>query len=329
MCEQSEHTTAGEGHPSSGMMCHLFPQRGEGLNVMLKVRVNDNLRRHPELCLTAFAEIYDFEQNVPMRAGSQEIQKPGSQPALDKMLKHGGQSDVQHDINLFLKRTYSPIHLFTYLPRKRPAFTLAEVLITLGIIGVVAALAIPTLLENHRKQVVTSRLQKFYTTFNQAVLLAENKYGEIEYWDNADLFTPSGSGDWFNKYLAEFFTSKDIEVLEKNNYTSWIKLADGSAFGIRFGIQSTETNFDMYFFPNASDIAKCMVNTLQNTGSCCGRKYFTFHFTPQSGLKPYGYQLGMKRDQLIEKCRDNDANYCTAIIMLDGWKISNDYPKRI
>ena len=220
-------------------------------------------------------------------------------------------------------------HIDTTNNVRRVAFTLAEVLITLGIIGVVAALTIPTLLANHRKQVAVTRMQKFYTTFNQAILLAENKYGEIEYWDNADLFTPSGSGDWFNKYLAEFFTSKDIEVLEKNNYTSWIKLADGSAFGIRFGIQSTETNFDMYFFPNASDIAKCMVNTLQNIGSCCGRKYFTFHFTPQSGLKPYGYQLGMRRDQLIEKCRDNDANYCTAIIMLDGWKISNDYPKRI
>ena len=33
--------------------------------------INSALRfRHPELCLTAFAEIYDFVQNVPMRAGS-------------------------------------------------------------------------------------------------------------------------------------------------------------------------------------------------------------------------------------------------------------------
>ena len=99
---------------------------------------------------------------------------------------------------------------------RRVAFTLAEVLITLGIIGVVAALTIPTLMANHRKQVVVTRMQKFYTTFNQAIMLAENKYGEIEYWDNADLFTPTGSGDWFNKYLAEFFTSKDVELLIKH-----------------------------------------------------------------------------------------------------------------
>ena len=33
-----------------------------------------------------------------------------------------------------------------------PAFTLAEVLITLGIIGVVAAMTLPTLINNYKKQ---------------------------------------------------------------------------------------------------------------------------------------------------------------------------------
>ena len=66
-----------------------------------------------------------------------------------KKLKHRGQSSVykmlkqvQHDVNL-LKRTYSPIHLFTYSLHKQAAFTLAEVLITLGVIGVVAAMTLP------------------------------------------------------------------------------------------------------------------------------------------------------------------------------------------
>ena len=51
-----------------------------------------------------------------------------------------------HDTNLF---PYSPISLF---PCKRCAFTLAEVLITLAIIGVVAALTIPPLIKNHNKK---------------------------------------------------------------------------------------------------------------------------------------------------------------------------------
>lgn len=36
---------------------------------------------------------------------------------------------------------------------KLNSFTLAEVLVTLGIIGVVAALTMPTLIANYRKQV--------------------------------------------------------------------------------------------------------------------------------------------------------------------------------
>ena len=43
---------------------------------------------------------------------------------------------------------------------KRIAFTLAEVLITLGIIGVVAALTIPTLIQKYEKQVYITQLKK-------------------------------------------------------------------------------------------------------------------------------------------------------------------------
>lgn len=35
--------------------------------------------------------------------------------------------------------------------KKLTAFTLAEVLVTLGVIGVVASLTMPTLIENHKK----------------------------------------------------------------------------------------------------------------------------------------------------------------------------------
>ena len=42
---------------------------------------------------------------------------------------------------------------------KKPAFTLAEVLITLGIIGVVASMTIPTLIQNHKKTEVVSKLK--------------------------------------------------------------------------------------------------------------------------------------------------------------------------
>ena len=49
---------------------------------------------------------------------------------------------------------------------KKVAFTLAEVLITLGIIGVVAALTLPTLISNYKKQTYVTGLQKAYSVLN-------------------------------------------------------------------------------------------------------------------------------------------------------------------
>ncbi len=49
------------------------------------------------------------------------------------------------------------------------AFTLAEVLITLGIIGVVAALTLPTLIGNYQKQALATQTKKFYSMMSQAV----------------------------------------------------------------------------------------------------------------------------------------------------------------
>ena len=87
------------------------------------------------------------------------------------------------ETNLF---THSPIHLFT-LKRtaftlaegathvahcdksRRVAFTLAEVLITLGIIGVVAAITLPTLIQNYQKQVFVNQLKKMYNSLNNGM----------------------------------------------------------------------------------------------------------------------------------------------------------------
>lgn len=52
----------------------------------------------------------------------------------------------------------------------KSAFTLAEVLVTLGIIGIVAAMTIPTLQANYQKQEYVTRLKKAYTAFNQALM---------------------------------------------------------------------------------------------------------------------------------------------------------------
>jgi len=54
---------------------------------------------------------------------------------------------------------------------KRAAFTLAEVLITLAIIGVVAAMTIPTLISNYQEKVTVTKLKKMYSVLSQAYRL--------------------------------------------------------------------------------------------------------------------------------------------------------------
>lgn len=51
----------------------------------------------------------------------------------------------------------------------KKAFTLAEVLITLGIIGVVAALTLPAVIQNYQKRSLEVATKKFYSVITQAV----------------------------------------------------------------------------------------------------------------------------------------------------------------
>ena len=57
------------------------------------------------------------------------------------------------------------------------AFTLSELLVTLGIIGVIAALTMPALISNHRKKVYETQFKVAHSLVSQAVdQLAEEKF---------------------------------------------------------------------------------------------------------------------------------------------------------
>jgi prepilin-type N-terminal cleavage/methylation domain-containing protein len=103
-----------------------------------------------------------------------------------------------------------------YGMNKKAAFTLAEVLITLAIIGVVAALTIPSLINKCQKIVLAKQAQKEYAMWTQAfksVLVDNNttSLSETELWNNIESKTfshgynptTSNTGFWteLNKYL--------------------------------------------------------------------------------------------------------------------------------
>ena len=62
------------------------------------------------------------------------------------------------------------------------AFTLAEVLITLGIIGIVAALTIPNLIQNYQEKMFVNKLNQTYSQLLQAFRLMVDEYGTIDTW---------------------------------------------------------------------------------------------------------------------------------------------------
>lgn len=61
--------------------------------------------------------------------------------------------------------------------QRKAAFTLAEVLVTLGIIGVVAAMTMPNLIAKHQEKETVTRLKKAYTIMQQLYITAVNEYG--------------------------------------------------------------------------------------------------------------------------------------------------------
>ena len=66
--------------------------------------------------------------------------------------------------------------------KKFGAFTLAEVLITLGVIGIVAAMTLPVLTEKLDERQNISMLKKFYSEFANATNLLRYDYGDPESW---------------------------------------------------------------------------------------------------------------------------------------------------
>ena len=61
---------------------------------------------------------------------------------------------------------------------KKCAFTLAEVLITLGLIGIVAAMTLPTVINNARNKELEAALKRNYSVLAQALDMYQAKNGE-------------------------------------------------------------------------------------------------------------------------------------------------------
>jgi len=120
---------------------------------------------------------------------------------------------------------------------KKKAFTLAEVLLTIVIIGVIAAITIYSLVQQHNKVVIETRLEQTYSILTNMMRLAQADQGDIGSVDFSDSVTPNLAGSsiqeyFVNKYMLPYLTHKNyaVESVKELGYKNGIKYPNGSVW---------------------------------------------------------------------------------------------------
>lgn len=228
----------------------------------------------------------------------------------------------------------------------KKGFTLAEVLVTLGVIGIVAAMTLPVVLAKTKKKEYSTKLKKFYSIMHQAIIMSEIDNGKAGEWMkdgglNGDIKDEEGNPDfkqnstviskYVNKYLKPYLkitsiNSSDRTVDDGKDYQgeAYIVLADGSYVYLHNGncidfIYDTNgpkapnsDGIDIFRFILCSN-EKCSAHTWY-TGEC-GK------FAPL-GMKPES------REDAKHNCK-NDPRYCSQLLKIDGFEFKDDYPYKL
>lgn len=113
--------------------------------------------------------------------------------------------------------------------RSKSAFTLAETLITIGIIGVIAVLVIPPIINKYQEIVTVNKVKKFDSMMSQAIALSILENGSPENWDNKHAML-GGSQLTYSKYIKPYIKVVDDCVEEglKEDNKSYAETTDCS-----------------------------------------------------------------------------------------------------
>ena len=218
------------------------------------------------------------------------------------------------------------------------AFTLAEVLITLGIIGIVAAMTIPTLISNYQKKQTVTKLQKAISIFNQAYKMSFDEVGNPSPQEAFDM----GPTRYINTYWAPYLKINNICTTYSDcGYDSLtpITLPSGHKDGAniinertRIGVQTmdgiTYIIFTSHWNSNDNDFTtpSNYVWVDLNGGekpNKYGRDLFMLTRVENKGVFPYGYDL--TNDRVNSKCFGSGYT-CAEKIRRAGWEIDKSYP---
>ena len=137
-------------------------------------------------------------------------------------------------------------------------FTLAEVLITLGIIGIVAAMTMPALIQKQIEKDVVVSLKKNYSVLNQSFLVAYNNFGETDNWFEAN----TTSYD----ILKKLTTNLDVIELKNNGPENKYKMINGNNIPLTDYAEAKLKDGSIIYLQNSSP--NCTGNkTWEGTGN--------------------------------------------------------------
>ena len=234
----------------------------------------------------------------------------------------------------------------------KAAFTLAEVLITLGIIGIISAITIPMLITKYQKQQTIIRLKGAYSQLNQALRRSTIDNEEVSGWDFS-------SPNWADKYLIPYLVGtkqhwKDLSASDSIPYKEVSGRRETGLALMRPGFGGTSiytmlNGVDIFFYdhrPNATtsgwrtDIV-VDINGVLTKPNQFGKDAFFFQLWEDGSLLPMGYKTtyechvpGDFDREFLKKgtclnygCNKNGRGmWCAALLMKDGWQILSDYP---
>lgn len=225
----------------------------------------------------------------------------------------------------------------------KKAFTLAEVLITLGILGVVIAMTLPALITNYQKKQFSAQLKKAYSTFSQALMLSQEFNGPSNTWWTLE---PSSTYEENLKYFELYWKPylKIIQMCEKmsdcgykiNNYASVSDLKNYRYYGQRDNVPAFIYGDGTYAFirpynlnstvdnPQKLQLLQIDLNGPKNP-NILGIDVFQFEINISKGIIT-GYSNPDRCTVSEIKNSTENARACGAKVMSDGWEFAADYP---
>lgn len=132
---------------------------------------------------------------------------------------------------------------------------------------------------------------------------------------------------WFNEYIGKYM---NIAKIEKSHYNTPIFfLPDGAAFAFL----NQKTTRDWVYYTNYYKCKKLFGDYNSKNQEMMGKCAFPFLWANDysgnnKGFEPWLYQWDKTEEGLYSGCEENGF-FCTALIQRNGWKIPQDYPRKV